>query len=277
MNRSLCVPAVALLVAGCADARPFRRPPPPVAAVGADAVRADCAKCLGSVRLRPVPPPAPLPPPITPVAAVDPPPPGCDPPAYHLGCPDVVEVTFADRPARDVVAAVDVDGHLPLTDDTRVRVEGLTEVAARDAVAAAAGVPPDRVTVRVVDARSARVFVCGPENGKQRPVAYRGPERAVEFLWRVGAVKRGCSDLTDVYVVRSNVAGGGRPEVLRVDVAAVVLDGDPRTNVVLRPSDQVYVGETRRSRFGRLVPEWLQPLYRKLVGIIPTDLWPRLW
>ncbi len=251
MKRSLCVPVAALLVAGCADARLFRRSAP--VAVPAAV--------------------APVSPPVVPASASTPAPP--DPPVYRIGCPDVVEVAFADRPHWDGLASVDVDGELPLGPAGRVRVEGLSEAAARDAVAAAAGVEPAAVSVRVVDPRAARVFVCGPENGKQRPVAYRGPERALDFLWRVGAVKKGCSDLDDVYVVRSNVSAGGRPQVLRVDVAAVVFDGNPESNVVLQPSDQVYIGETRRSRFGRLVPEWLQPLYRRLVGLFPADVWPR--
>jgi protein involved in polysaccharide export with SLBB domain len=187
----------------------------------------------------------------------------------------VVEVSFANLPHWDAIASVDVDGELPLGPAGRVRIEGLSETAARDAVANATGVEQASVSLRVVDTRAARVFVCGPENGKQRPVPYRGPERALDFLWRVGAVKKGCSDLDDVYVVRSNVSNGGRPQVLRVDVAAVVIDGNAESNVVLQPSDQVYIGETRRSRFGRLVPDWLQPLYRKLVGLFPTEVLPR--
>ena len=59
-----------------------------------------------------------------------------------------------------------------------------------------------------------------------------------------------------------------------MDVEAVLLDGDPRTNVALRPSDQVYVGETRRSSFSRTLPEWVRPLYRKVVGLLPPDGWP---
>jgi hypothetical protein len=118
------------------------------------------------------------------------------------------------------------------------------------------------------------VYVHGPEGGQQRAVAYRGPEPAVEFLWRVGAIKQGCTDLRDVYVLRPNVAAGGKPEVFRVDVEAVALDGDHSTDVTLWPSDQVYVGETRRSQFSRLLPDWLRPLYRKVVGLLPPDGWP---
>jgi len=44
--------------------------------------------------------------------------------------------------------------------------------------------------------------------------------------------------------------------------------------VPLRPSDQVYVGETHRSSFSRLLPDWLRPLYRKLAGLLPEEWRP---
>ncbi len=246
------MPGVALLITGCTDTQVFRRPPTPVVVAGV----ASTPAVLG---------------PVVPAAATEtesaP-----EPPAYRIGCPDVLEVSFAEHPQLDVLAAVDVDGELPLGYFGRVRVDGLSESKAAEAVAVVSRSELSNVRVRVVDPRSARVFVCGPENGKQRPVPYRGPERVLDFLWRVGAVKRGCSDLGDVYVIRSNVASGGKPQILRVDVLAVVLDGNAETNVLLQPSDQVYIGETRRSVFSRLVPEWLQPLYRKIVGLFPTPI-----
>ncbi len=238
MTRSVRLSAVAFLLVGCADARVFRGPP--------EVVRAGYAEANTE--------------PAT--------------PAYRLGCADVLEVTFADRPGWDCLASVGIDGRLPLGEAGSPLVEGATAEEARAAVAKSAGVDPARVHVQLADPRAGRVYLSGPEAGRQRAVAYRGPEPAVEFLWRVGAIKQGCTDLRDVYVLRPNVAVGGRPEVFKVDVEAVVLDGDHRTDVPLRPSDQVYVGETRRSRFSRLLPRWLRPFYRKLVGLLPPDGWP---
>jgi protein involved in polysaccharide export with SLBB domain len=229
------VPVV--LLAGCTDARVFLGPPAVVQA----GYRADAPPAV---------------------------------PAYRLGCADVVEVTFTDRPDWDRLAAVGLDGRLPLGDVGSPLVEGATVEEAAAAVAKWIGLNPARVSVRLAEPRAARVYVHGPEGDRQRAVAYRGPEPVVEFLWRVGAIKQGSTDLRDVYVVRPNVAVGGRPEVFQVDVGAVVLDADHATNVTLRPSDQVYVGETHRSRFSRLLPKWLRPLYRKLVGLLPPDGWP---
>jgi hypothetical protein len=104
----------------------------------------------------------------------------------------------------------------------------------------------------------------------------------IDFLKRVGGLPPGAK-LSEVYVVRPNVAAGGRPEVFRVDVEGVLLDADQGTNIPLWPSDQVYVGETRRSAFSRVLPDWLRPLYRRLSGLLPDDWWPfsgprvRMW
>jgi hypothetical protein len=232
--RSASLVPVVLLV-GCTDARVFRGPPEVVQA--------------GYLAAAP-------------------------PDAYRLGCADVVAVAFADRPDWDRLAAVGLDGRLPLGEVGAPLVEGATAEQAKAAIASLTGLDPAQIAFRVTDPRAGRVYVHGPEGGQQRAVAYRGPEPAVEFLWRVGAIKQGCTDLRDVYVLRPNVAAGGKPEVFQVDVEAVVLDGDHATNVTLWPSDQVYVGETRRSRFSRLLPDWLRPFYRKVVGLLPPDGWP---
>ncbi len=239
MIRCVHLSAVALLLAGCADARVFRGPP------GAVPAGSPADATVGAA-------------------------------AYQVGCGDVLEVTFADRPEWDCLASVGIDGRLPLGPAGSPLAEGATPEEVRAAVAELTQLNPAGVRVRLADPRAGRVYLSGPEAGRQRAEPYRGPEPVVAFLWRVGAMKQGCSDLRGVYVVRPNVAAGRRPEVFRVDVEAVVLDGDHRTDVVLRPSDQVYVGETRRSSFSRLLPEWLRPLYRKVVGMLPPDGWPWL-
>jgi protein involved in polysaccharide export with SLBB domain len=191
---------------------------------------------------------------------------------YCIGCPDVLEVTFADRPEWDAVASVDVDGSLPLGGPQRPFVAGRTAAQAREAIAASLGIDPERLSVRVADPRSGRVYLTGPDNGTLRIIPYRGPEPVLDFLARIGAIQPGTSKLNAVYVVRPNVAEGTRPQVFHVDVEAVLLDGDPTTNILLRPADQIYVGETRRSSFARLLPPWLRPLYQRLLGLLPDPL-----
>lgn len=208
--------------------------------------------------------------PANPKAAAEAPAPAA---AYRVGCPDVLEVTFLDHPEHDVYAAVDLDGRIPLQYPGSPRAEGRTLDDLRHELASLAGVAPDRVGLRLAAARSSHVYVHGPIRGRSRVVPYQGPEPVIDFLKRVGGLPPG-SKLSEVYVVRPNVASGGRPEVFPVDVAAVLMDNDPTTNVALRPSDEVYVGETKKSVLARAVPDVLDPLYRRLTGLLPDDWWP---
>lgn len=193
--------------------------------------------------------------------------------AYRVGCADVLEVAFADRPEWDAIASVGVDGRLPLETPASPRVEGLTLAEVRDVLARDAAMSPERVHVWLASARCSQVYLHGPIRGRIRAVPYQGPESAIDFLKRVGGLPPG-SKLNQVYVVRPNVATGRRPEVFQVDVPAVLLDGDDATNVLLRPSDEVYIGETRGSSISRLMPAWLGPAYRRVVGLLPDDWWP---
>ena len=153
------------------------------------------------------------------------------------------------------------------------RVEGLTIDEAREEVARAAGVPPDSVKVSLAAPRSGKLFVSGPVRGRTRIVPYQGPEPVIDFLKRVGGLPPG-SKLNQVYVVRPHIALGQPPEVFRVNVEAILLDNDPATNMPLRASDQVYIGETRGSSFSRILPHWLGTAYRRVTGLLPDHWWP---
>lgn len=193
--------------------------------------------------------------------------------AYRIGCPDVLEVSFDDFPSWDAIAAVDLDGRLPLKSPGNPRAEGRTLADVRLELARMGGVPPERVHVQLAAPRSSRVYLHGPIRGRTRIVPYQGPEPVIDFLKRVGGLPPG-SKLNQVYVVRPNIASGGRAEVFRVDVPAVLIDENQATNVLLEPSDEVYVGETSRSIFARVLPNWLGPAYRRLIGLLPDDWWP---
>jgi protein involved in polysaccharide export with SLBB domain len=191
---------------------------------------------------------------------------------YQIGSPDVLEISFAESPQWDVFASVALDGMLMLEFPGKVRVEGRTLADVRNELASLAHVPPDHVTVRLASARSARVYLNGPIRGRTRVVPYQGPEPVIDFLKRVGGLPPG-SKLSEVYVVRPNVADGGEPEVFRVNVAAALLRHDHTTDVPLKPSDQIYVGETRGSVFARILPDWLAPIYRQYMGLMPDEWW----
>lgn len=189
--------------------------------------------------------------------------------AYRIGCPDVLDVAFTEKPEWDCIVAVDVDGCAVLGELGRVPVQGLTSMEARAAIAEAANLAPEGVRVSVAVPRAGTVFITGPDNKRIRAVAYPGPTPVLDFLQLAGAIQPKESKLNDVYVVRPNIAANGSPKIYHVDVEAVLLDGDATTNVVVESSDHIYVGETRRASFARLLPNWARPMYRQLVGLLP--------
>ena len=182
-------------------------------------------------------------------------------PGYTLGCPDLLEVRFAGRPAWDVRASVDVDGCLPLGPGGRPRVEGLMLDRAKAAIAQEAHLDPGRISLVLVDPSAKFLTVPGPEANCQQMLVYRGPERVADLLQRTGTLKPGCTDPRDISVLRPNVACGRPSELFRVDF------DDEATDVALRPGDQIYIGETRRSSFCRLLPNWMKPLYKRLFRV----------
>ncbi len=187
---------------------------------------------------------------------------------YVVHCPDRLEldVRGAVVPAAAGDDEVGADGRIPLPGGGRIHVDGLTTDEISRAAAERLRLPADEVHVRVAGYESQQIYLFGEIAGRERCVPYEGPETVVGLLHRVGGVAPGAA-VADVQVVRSHVADGGSPELFHVDLKAILLDGDQRTNVRLQPFDEVYIGELRRSSLKRCVPPWLRPLYERACGI----------
>lgn len=185
---------------------------------------------------------------------------------YRVGCPDVLEVTVAGRPELGGRYTVKADGRIELGPLGRLRVEGLTlpEVAGR--VAEPLGVAPAAVRVRVAGYNSQQVYLVGEVAGLQRAVPYEGPETVLDLLQRTGGITPGAAP-GEVHVIRAGVAEGQAPRVYHIDLQAIVLKQDDRTNLRLQPFDQVYVGESRQSCFARCVPPCFRCVYDTLCGM----------
>ena len=176
--------------------------------------------------------------------------------AYTIAAPDVLELAIASRPDLNHRVQLDSDGAMRLDSDVRPRVEGLTSAEVTDKLAGEMHVSPDEIQVRVAEFASRQVFLCGPVAGTERAIPYQGPEPVADFLRRIGGLSRE-AEPSDVHVVRANVAAGRRPEVFPVDLRAILIDKDDKTNVVLQPYDQVYVGESARAVWDKCLPPWL--------------------
>ena len=188
---------------------------------------------------------------------------------YSLACPDVVEISFASWPDDSVrTVVVNSEGAVDLGSLGKVRVEGMTVTAARQAMAERAGCSPNEVLVRVARYRSRKVFLYGEAAGAVRTIAYRGPETVVDFLRRTNAVTPD-SAWNEIRLVRSHLAEGAAPEVLRIDLEAILKRNDNRTNVRLQPLDEIYIGEKPSSYYRRAIPGFLLPLYDTIVGLLP--------
>jgi protein involved in polysaccharide export with SLBB domain len=179
---------------------------------------------------------------------------------YLVGCPDVLEVS---GPHRDLTGrfAVGPDGRVDLGSLGRPRVEGRTPPEIARLIAEMAGLPPEAIAVRVAEFRSQYVYLIGEVVGWQRAVPYQGQETVLDLLQRVGGITT-VAEPDDVYVVRSHLSDGGRPQIFHVDLHAIVVKKDDKSNVRLMPHDQVHVGDTRQSRVERCIPRWLRPLYQ---------------
>jgi polysaccharide export outer membrane protein len=188
---------------------------------------------------------------------------------YLIGCPDVLELIVVGRPEHSGQCVVGPDGRIDLGPLGRPRVEGRTVTEVARLIAREADLPPAFVEVRVVEFRSQVLYLFGEVNGLQRAVPYRGQETVLDLLQRVGGITPGAAP-DDVHVVRARVAEGKRPEVFLVDLRAIVLRGDHKTNLRLQPFDQIHVGATRRARLEKCVPPWLRPLFHALCGQFPT-------
>lgn len=187
---------------------------------------------------------------------------------YTLACPDVVAVTVARQPA--VTAAIGPDGRIDLGPLGKPRVEGLTPPQAAGQLATQLRLPKDQVQVRVVEFKSQYLILFGEIKGLQRTVPYQGQETVLDLLQRAGGITVGAAP-DDVYVIRPRVTEGQRPEVFQVDLRAIVLKHDQKTNLRLQPFDQIHVGETPEARVEKYMPPWLRPLCRFIAGTQPTQ------
>ncbi|HBI41384.1 MAG TPA: hypothetical protein DDY78_00820 [Planctomycetales bacterium] len=185
---------------------------------------------------------------------------------YIVHCPDLLEVDTAGRLDDNVARPVGADSRIPLADGGRLHADGLTTPEIARAVADWLGLPAEQVHVGVIEYNSQELYLFGEVAGGERPIPYQGPETVLDLLQRIGGVAPGAA-LGNVQVVRSHVADGTSPELFQVDLKAILLCDDQKTNVRLEPFDQIYIGQTKRSSLEPLLPPWLQPLYERLTGI----------
>lgn len=190
-------------------------------------------------------------------------------PHYRVGCPDVIELTIPSRTEFNGRYSIHPDGRIDLGDYGKLRIEGQTPSAIATMMAEEIGINQADISVRVAEYRSQHVLLFGEVIGLQRSVPYRGPETVLDLLQRVGGITPGAAP-RDVYVVRPHLGDNQRPEAFHVDLHAIVLKHDHKTNIRLQPYDQVYVGETRKAQIEKAIPPWLRGPFQAIWDAKPV-------
>ncbi len=192
--------------------------------------------------------------------------------AYRIGCPDLIEVSVQNRPELYFRAHVEADGriYVPFLEPSGIRISGLTRSQVALRIAHLAEIPYEDVVVNVAEYNSQYLYLIGQVNNSTRSLPYKGPESVLGLLQRAGGISPG-AEPDKVFVVRSQLAQSKRPEVFRVDLRAIVLNKDYKTNIRLLPFDQVHVGETRQAKVERCIPPWLRPVYQAIWDTRPHD------
>jgi protein involved in polysaccharide export with SLBB domain len=186
--------------------------------------------------------------------------------AYTVGCPDVLELLLDDHPQLSGQREIGPDGRIDIGGGRRLRVEGCTVAQITSFFNQVTETRPEAVHVRVAQYRSQQLYLLGQVAGLPRVVPYQGPERIADLLHRVGGITPGAAP-NDIRVVRPHASEGQASEVLRIDLQAIVLRHDVRTNIYLQPQDQIYIGETRQCSILKCIPPWLRPVYETLWGM----------
>jgi protein involved in polysaccharide export with SLBB domain len=185
---------------------------------------------------------------------------------YSVNCPDVLDVRIDAHPELSGQREIGPDGRIDLGARGRLRVEGRTIAEVALLLSQVCGAPQAGVHVQVAEYKSRQLYLIGQVAGIQHVVPYQGPETVVDLLHRVGGITPAAAS-DAVRVVRSHISDGNPSEVFRVDLQAILLRHDARTNIYLRPQDQVFVGETRQFSVSKCIPPWLRPMYETLCGM----------
>ncbi len=187
---------------------------------------------------------------------------------YLVHWPDVLEISIRGQFEPGRICPMSLDGRIDLGSLGQPRVEGQTPPEIGRELAEKLGLRRDQVQVQVREYKSQQVFLFGQVVGRQRAVSYQGQETVLDLLQRVGGITQGASP-EHVYVVRAHIGDSQRPEVFHVDLEAIVMHQDRKTNIRLEPYDQIYVGETRQSCLEKCLPPCVRPLFRACCGTPP--------
>lgn len=177
-------------------------------------------------------------------------------PTYHLRAPDEIAVSVYPQSELGKTVIIRPDGKisLPLIGD--VFVEGMTPMELSEKLTAELSkyAKNPSVTVIVTGFNSQKIYVIG-EVYRQGAYPYTGTTSAFEAVQNAGSFTRRAS-LGRVILVRGDL---DNPQVIDINMKAVVKKGIKRKDLLLQPEDIVFVPPNGFAKAGYVMEQVLFP------------------
>lgn len=190
---------------------------------------------------------------------------------YRVGIPDRIAIS-APRILEidEEQQTVGVDGKISLRLLGAVRVAGMTprEIAAKLEELLRPFYQDPKVHVEVTRYASKKFYVFGDVN-REGPFIFTGKNSIIDALSAAGPTFTAWR--SRIQVIRPNPDPEKRVQI-RVDLDAMVKNGDMRLNILLEPGDVVYVPPTPLGWLGHRVRELLYPLTPVLQAYVAPTL-----
>lgn len=178
---------------------------------------------------------------------------------YTLGKTDVIEISVLRHPEVSGQYMINNEGKIQYEFVGDVVIEGMVKDQVKDKIAELLGtyiVAPD-VTVKIVGYNSKVVYVVG-EVGAPGKIFMRGDTITVrEALVQAGLPLLTASTRKGKLITPSS---DGNPKKLKVDVYALLYEGDLRENMVMVPGDTLYVPATGLTKVMRAIQPVASPI-----------------
>ncbi|MFW6119021.1 MAG: polysaccharide biosynthesis/export family protein [Planctomycetota bacterium] len=185
---------------------------------------------------------------------------------YTVDPPDIIRIEFLNQPelTREVELRSDGMVTLPYLED--VEVGGMTTVEIREKLEDlyAAYYKEPRILVSVASFRSKHLYVYG-EVGSEGTQSYTGYQHISDVIGQAGGVTRRAAP-GRVKVIRGDPED---PEVYKVDLDALLFEGDRLQDVSLAENDVVYVPPNRLAWVGYQMDNLLFP-FRGVLSVLST-------
>jgi protein involved in polysaccharide export with SLBB domain len=132
------------------------------------------------------------------------------------------------------------------------------------------------VAVNIIGYESKDVYLFGMVNRGQGRMPYTGQETVLEVIARAGGITNLAAPHY-VKLIRPNPFKGNQPVEYQVDLCEIVLGGNHRSNIMVKPNDQIYVPPTPTGAFGIFMERLFYPLRPVFSAVMAADSAADAW